>query len=493
MYQKKILPKEKEWSWQVHSLLDDPLPTNQFIGREGGGMESVNKNSRSPTFHNSPTTKNEERIISAIPLHLPKKLTISLWLWNYFLGAQKGDHYYDLEKRIVELKERGFNTIRIDSGIGLCYTREGTPCGPIKLCEAFHGYTSVIRQLNCRGGECDVLKRLISLFELCRKHDVYVILTSWFYQHTFWFVDTRIRQEMFALPSKDRFMYWAKENSRLIDLIKERGLHTQIAFVEIMNEVNGLWHLTGLAPLPEDEQQEFSAFRELHEEALAFLRAKHPDLLFAFDTGSDFVPKEAFPRNMQIWNFHLYYMWPICLSTYEADVSKPDFDFQNPHKYASIAPFLRKSLTTMEQIRNSTGGDRNILDSWYRRIWLYVNTDPSALKKLERWLDGTLTRNLDECRKRAADGINHAVSLRDENFPNIPLVVGEAASYSALTGMRWEEESDAHWSLIDYTIGLLRQNDFWGCCPRTNSGPEDPVWAEYPERLLHANRLFLAP
>jgi hypothetical protein len=37
----------------------------------------------------------------------------------------------------------------------------------------------------------------------------------------------------------------------------------------------------------------------------------------------------------------------------------------------------------------------------------------------------------------------------------------------------------------------LREKGVLGCVARTNSGPEDPVWWEYPERLQRANAIFL--
>jgi hypothetical protein len=42
---------------------------------------------------------------NAIPEHLPKKLTIAFWLWNYFYGIKKGEYYHDLERCFVELFE----------------------------------------------------------------------------------------------------------------------------------------------------------------------------------------------------------------------------------------------------------------------------------------------------------------------------------------------------------------------------------------------------
>ena len=432
---------------------------------------------------------------TVLPPHLPKRLAISFWLWNYYHGAQEGDHFHDLEQRIVELKERGFNTIRIDAGVGLCHTPDGVPRGPIELTEAFRGYSSTLmRQLNCRGGRCDVLKRLLQLFELAKEHDVYVILTSWFFLHTFWFVDDRIRQEMFNLPAKDRFLSMAREHDRLIGLLKERGLHTQIAFVEIANEFDGVPYWQRFREqCAGDEQIQLREFRRLHEEALTFLKDRHPDLLFACDTCASVVPDGMLPRNMQLWNHHMYYLWPIYGKVYEGDVYGPDFDFDKVRSNPKIGPFLRESLTPIGDIRKSARCDPNVTEDWYLRVWLYHNTDPRALGALGQRLQETLVRDLEEYRKAARDHVAKAVSIRDEQFPGLPLVVGEAATYCAHVGLRWEEQSDDYWSLVEYVGDLLKQNGYWGYMPRTNSGPEDPAWDECPERFRSANRAFLSP
>jgi len=97
----------------------------------------------------------------AIPTHLPNRLTISFWLWGYYMGAQQGEVFHDLEARFIELKERGFNTVRIDAGMGLCHTLDGRPRGMITLREPFPGHSHLIRQMNFKGGRCDVLQRLI--------------------------------------------------------------------------------------------------------------------------------------------------------------------------------------------------------------------------------------------------------------------------------------------------------------------------------------------
>lgn len=170
--------------------------------------------------------------------NLPK-LAISFWIWVYNRMG-KDDVFHDLEQRFVELKERGFNCIRTDSGAGLLCAPDGTPRGELMLQEPFPGYSRLIRQMPTRGGRCDVQKRVVELFELAKRYDVKVILSSWFYLHTFWFVDERIHREMFALSPRQLFRHFAEEYDRLLNLLKEKGLDSQVAFVEIQNEADGL-------------------------------------------------------------------------------------------------------------------------------------------------------------------------------------------------------------------------------------------------------------
>jgi hypothetical protein len=87
--------------------------------------------------------------------------------------------------------------------------------------------------------------------------------------------------------------------------------------------------------------------------------------------------------------------------------------------------------------------------------------------------------------------VEQAVKVRDELFPGIPLVLGEGASYCADHRLRWEERSDAYWEVVEHAARIWREHGFWGAVARTNSGPTDPVWHEYPERLQRANAVFL--
>jgi hypothetical protein len=431
----------------------------------------------------------------AIPAHLPARLTISFWFWGYFLGAGEGDVFHDLEARFVELKERGFNTVRIDAGGGLCHTADGRPRGPIALREPFTGHSHRIRQMNFKGGRCDVLKRLVELFELAKRYDVQVILSSWFYLHTFWIVDDAIKAELFAVPPEARLRYFAEALDRLLVLLKDQGVHTQIAFVEILNEADGLPFMTEAikAGGPDDVLARTHAFRTRHEEALAFLRARHPDILMALDTYTADTNLELIPRNMQVWNHHVYYLWSVYFKTLDVGMFDDHAPFPSPQQAEILRPFLCGPPISLDAVKASRNHDPDVLENWYRRIWLYRNLEPAALPALERWLGETMDADVEDHRRQAETAIAKAVAIRDAHFPGLPLVMGEAASYCGGAILRWEERSDTYWALIAHAVGLMKQHGYWGCMPRTNSGPEDPAWTEFPDRLRTINRLFLAP
>ncbi len=432
---------------------------------------------------------------TSIPAHLPKKLTISLWQWNYFYGIKEGEYFHDLEKCFTELKDRGFNTIRVDSGTGLCHDVDGKRRGQISLHEPFPGF-STLREIDMRtdmdtqgGCRVDIMEKVIELFELAKKYDVKVILSSWFYLHTFWYVEDDLVEEFFTLPPERRFMRFAVDTDRILSEIKARGLQQQIAFVEIFNEFNTFykrdWNLEKLCITS-------SEFRCWHEEALDFIKTCHPDLLFAIDTSTPDVDRELLPRNADVWNHHIYYSWSAYSKVFEDPaIYKEGFDFDSATRHPVLGRFLCSTPVSIEAVRSSHKHIQHVENSWPIRVWFYNNLDPLKLHELDRLMTEHISENMDEYKKKVEDRISKALETRKALFPDIILVMGEGATYCAHPQLRWEEKSDAYWELVDYATRRLKEEGYWGCVPRTHSGPYDPAWREFPERLRHAMAQFL--
>ena len=131
------------------------------------------------------------------------------------------------------------------------------------------------------------------------------------------------------------------------------------------------------------------------------------------------------------------------------------------------------------------------MDDWYHRVWLYRNLAPAALPELERMLQDNLVKNIGQFKLKAEEGVAQAVKLRDQHYPGVPLVFGEGANYCADARLRWEERSDAYWEVVEHAARAYREHGLWGAVARTNSGPEDPTWMEYPDRLRRVNEVFL--
>ena len=416
-------------------------------------------------------------------------LAISFWIWALWDTGTNG-FFNDLELRMAQLVERGFNCIRIEAGAGISFDADGRPRGELEFFPAVPGHAHFTRQMeHMTGGRVDLMSRLIELCTIAKRYEVKVILSSWYYLHTYWFTDPQITGELLGLPPEKRFIRFAHGLDRILAELKQRGLAETIASAEIFNEVNGMSFI-GRYDAKNKPVDELCKFRSLHEEALSFLQTRHPDIRFALDTSSPWVDTDFIPRNPQVWTFHSYYLWSV-YKVFERDLLGRDVDLNDPAKYAPIRRFLRPDLVPFQELLDCRGDRPPIKSDWYRRIWLYRNLDPNAMPELERLLQENLEQHIDEYKQRATDTVEQAVKLRDVHFPGIPLVLGEGASYCADHRLRWEERSDAYWEVVEHAARAYREHKLWGAVARTNSGPEDPVWHEYPERLRRVNATFL--
>jgi len=158
-------------------------------------------------------------------------------------------------------------------------------------------------QVASTGGRIDMLQRLIELCTVAKRYNVKVILSSWYYLHTFWFTDKNLTAALLELPLEERFMVFARGLDRILEELEQRGLADTIATAEIFNEVNGFFH-----DIPVEVVRRL---RRRHEEALAFLQTRHPAIRFSLDTSTASIDPEIVPRNAQVWTFHSYYLWGI--------------------------------------------------------------------------------------------------------------------------------------------------------------------------------------
>ena len=428
--------------------------------------------------------------LSPRPGRLPERLSLAFPLWALH-DTPPGGAYHDPERLMTELEERSFNCIRVDDGRGLNRLVDGRLEGRTTLAEPFPGHSRTLRQLWCtgNGGGCDVVERLLALFEAASRHRVWVILSSWYYLHTYWYGGDRARvEELFALPVHERFGYFAELLNELIARLRRAGLARWIAFAEIFNEADGLPFINGYGGVNGLPREELERFREEHTRALACLRRENPDVCFACDTYTPDTDVSQLPSGMEVWNFHSYFLWDL-YGLLERRLLQPGTDVSSPAELGPTAQFLRERPYSLEAVRRSRSG-RPAAEDWNRRVWLYRNLDPAQLPRLERQLTAELERNFEHYQAKVRQALATVTRLRAEHCPEVALVLGEGGSYCGSTLLRWEERSAAYWELLTFAVREYRKAGLWGCIPRTCCGPEDPCWYDCAEQLKRLNELF---
>ena len=405
-----------------------------------------------------------------VPDHLPRKLSIDCWIWSWIVSATPGEPYDDLERCIVELKGRGFNAVRVETGLNWAFGLDGRPRGPMTFGPWIAGHGWNFSTVNSRGGGClDILERLLHLFELARRYGVWVILTSWEYQDSSWFVaDPSIRAEAYSIPEERRFMHLAEQHDRLLSMLEARGLEKQVAFVEVHNEPE-------YSEFPKGAEN-----RRLHQEAVAMLRARHPGVLISGDFASH--DYSIIPDNVQVFDQHIYagagwYFQDL----YGQTVMNEKFDPHNPRALESLRRVLRDDLVPWDEFMKPAA---NIRPFWRPIMWLFENLDNAkwdsfVAERFPEWKD----RIWAEARKRFAEDALEARHRR------LPMVLDEGGFFYPPRLSRFEL-SPAGLSLLDFFTNLAIEYDYWGFMPGTYCGPEHLIWHDNPEWLRQTNERF---
>lgn len=408
---------------------------------------------------------------------LPERLTISFVIWGLF-DTGNGP-YHDIDRMVREHVERGFNCIRMEDGAGLTHDIDGRRRGPVFLHTPFGPYQITRQNAFAYGeeGPCDVMERLIELCRACRKYGVCLILSSWYFLHTYWYLDNALNRELQDGAPEDMFKKFARYHHYILRELEERGLDGCVAAVEIFNEVSAIPTFIG-----EMKGMDVSgiAFHRKHEEALAWLRELHPNILFAVDNDSVSDEQIALlPDNLQVFNGHNYYLWDVYAGTLEAGEPRQDHLFSDKYTAGDVA-LSRAGLMPLTKT----------CALWYDRVARCNNVIPEKIPALEAYL----SRRLDENRGRYLDKLDafcRGFVKVAEKCQNAALICGEGVTYCSRQDVLWEEKSDAFWDMIRITILKYREIGLWGTLLKTCCGPEDPCWTLCKDRLREMNELFL--
>jgi hypothetical protein len=176
------------------------------------------------------------------------RLSISMWDFSWLMAHYPGGAYEDLERRVAEAAERGYNTLRVDCFPSRILERESTfPKGNWTPGVSLPRWGEIAVDYTCH-----VRREVAHLADLCRKHGIWLGLDSWDKAHMFRsaklpFVQTSgARSSLFGLPStvmipagdeEQAFAAYGEVWVQALKLMREDGVLERAVWVAPMNEV----------------------------------------------------------------------------------------------------------------------------------------------------------------------------------------------------------------------------------------------------------------
>jgi hypothetical protein len=368
-------------------------------------------------------------------------------------------------------------------GLNWMFDLQGRRRGKVRFTNWVPGFSSNLHCVDAKGGgEHDIFERVMRLFEITAKYDIFVIATSWEYQDSISQLDDlRIRKEILAVPYNERLSLLARQYDRLLTELRQRGLHKRIAQVELINELNQPPILCSTSKLAAQTVDEWvsgeiptpacktDAVRALASEAVAYVRARHPDLLVTVDglvacTGFETL----YPENAQVADHHVYCdgvsqaFWEKCGLTGIVRGQPPD---------SKMNPFLKSVLKPKysgwnEVIRQA---DR-VRQDWWGIVWLYANLDND---KFDRWC----LAHFAEYEKRIKHSIEKQFTCAAEfaSLRNLPLIVDEGFILYPPLHSRFVMTPEGRRS-EELGVNAAISTHHWGVMATGYFRPDTPAW-----------------
>lgn len=408
-----------------------------------------------------------------------EKLTICFDPWMIY------NKNTDYEGLMLENLERGFNCIRADYGAGFLWNRDGSPIGKVPIRHPFGKFTAQTTFHELDHADVDLLERVLKLCRAAQKYGVKIIFSNWFFCHTTWFcTDSSLKQPVFDMSTEEKMTFFGGELDRFLTFLKKENVIDVVAFAELFNEFDGLPFAGAFSGVSEEEAV---YLRGLHENVLADLKKKHPDILFAFDSFRADIQESLIPRNIDVLNFHCYYSWPIYQAFEKGLTARSTEKMVIPPE---TAYYLVENINTPEDVLREMDPNLSITLDWPRRLSLYTSIDPQKEGELSAMLHQHLVENMDVYLGRLYDKIDTVVELHARLCPDAYLVMGEGGTFCGSPIITFERDSDAYWELLRKQTEYIRNKGIHGTILKTTLRPVEISW-DCVDKYKALNTMFL--
>jgi hypothetical protein len=404
-----------------------------------------------------------------LPEHLPSKLTICLWDFSWYTMTRPGEPFADLDRAFEETVERGYNTVRICAMPYLLFGDRKRETSSLHFSNLGGDFGQRTRWYNTKGGATlNGREHLLRLFEAARRHDCYVILSSWEYQQSPSFLTTSDwYDDLIALPPEQRASALGVAMGRLITFLKEHQLADRIAYAELHNEVE----MTKLREVARAGEDLYVAEKPYLEEAVALLRDQHPDILITVCYGrAPVTHMRDLPGNLQVAHFHVYLYGVLGQLFEELNIWQP----ARPFPTSLARELLRPDAPSFEawQPREGEAWRLEATGVGHRLFYLHDWVDPD---KWDLWLYEHYQEHREAMRQAMTFRLEMIADWAQQH--HIPAVIGEG--YVGYTPLLTNfEEGPVGKNIAEHAIETCQRLNFWGIILCSNAAPHHPFWQD---------------
>ena len=402
-----------------------------------------------------------------IPGHLPQRLTITLWDFSWYVRTGPGEPFEDLDRSFEEAVERGYNTVRICAMPYLLFG-SGLDTSALHLGPLGGAYGQRVRWYDVGAPTViDARAHLLALFEAAKRHDCFVIVSSWEYQQSSSFAETSDWFDaLIGIDPEDRAEAQAVAQAELVDFLAAHDLADRIAFVEVHNEVQ-VGHLAeGITGSLDDR---VVGLRPRLERAVAAFHHRQPTVPVTVNYAH--VPvggMRGIPENIDVLVTHPYVYGVLdafiaeyglrgTVAAFDQDKAKEILLPGAPpiESWGPGADFRRRAtIVSAPEIYVHDNGDAEAIDRWL--YCHYATWELAMYERLTLWLD---------------------VARDWALVHRVPLVFGEGwIGYTPRDGRFEEGPVGAEFCrrAIDESIRV----DAWGTIVCSNAAPQHAMWAD---------------
>ncbi len=404
-----------------------------------------------------------------IPEHLPARLTITLWDFSWYVRTGPGEPFADLDRAFAEARERGYNTIRICAMPYLLFG-SGLDTSAIRLGPLGGEYAQRVRWYDVREPTViDGRAHLKSLFEAARRHDCFVILSSWEYQQSSSFAtEPGWCEALMAVDPEQRAERQAEALADLVDFLVEHDLDDRIAFTEIHNEVQ-IGHLADGLPATDPDERTVLLEPRLSR-AVAVFHDRHPERPVTVNYAR--VPvggMRGIPKTIDVLVTHPYVYGVLGAFVAEYGLRGRPEDFDQVRAQREI---LRPGAPAI--------ADWQPADEWrlvatiVARPEIYVH-DWGDAEAIDRWLYRNYGAWEIEMASTLATWLDVARDWASEH--GVPMVFGEGwIGYTPKDGRFEEGPVGAEFCRLAITESI--RVGAWGTLVCSNAAPQHAMWAD---------------